>query len=153
LIGPDASDQFVPTSIRSIQRKRVNVPCASAGQSASFALKKLRRRDVRKGMFLLSNQTPLPRASREFLAEVLVLYHQTTIKPKYQAMLHTSGTAQTAQIVSIDKPILRTGDRGLVRFRFMQRAEYLQPGSRILFREGRTKGLGIVKELYYDKGM
>ncbi|OLL23103.1 GTP-binding protein 1 [Neolecta irregularis DAH-3] len=122
LIGPDASDQFIPTSVRSIQRKRVNVPCASAGQSASFALKKLRRRDVRKGMFLLSNQTPLPRASREFLAEVLVLYHQTTIKPKYQAMLHTSGTAQTAQIVSIDKPILRTGDRGLVRFRFMQRA-------------------------------
>ena len=33
---------------------------------------------------------------------VMILYHQTTIKPKYQAMLHVNATAQTCQIVSID---------------------------------------------------
>ena len=31
-----------------------------------------------------------------------------------------------------------------------QRPEYLAPGDRLLFREGRTKGLGIVKSVGYD---
>jgi hypothetical protein len=96
---------------------------------------------------------------------VMILYHQTTIKPKYQAMLHVNATAQTCQIVSIDHihrksksnidapdeagaQILRTGDRGLVRFRFMQRAEFLKEGTKLIFREGRTKGLGTVKEVF-----
>jgi len=95
----------------------------------------------------------------------MILYHQTTIKPKYQAMLHVNATAQTCQIISIHTinrkskgetepvddtgaQILRTGDRGLVRFRFMQRAEYLKVGTKLIFREGRTKGLGTVKEIF-----
>jgi GTP-binding protein 1 len=98
----------------------------------------------------------------------MILYHQTTIKPKYQAMLHVNATAQTCQIVSIEvkkkKPkaraeqiddatdqILRTGDRGLVRFRFMQRAEYLKVGTKLIFREGRTKGLGTVTQVFPAK--
>ena len=35
-------------------------------------------------------------------------------------------------------------------FRFVQRPEWLAVGERILFREGRTKGLGIVKAVGYD---
>jgi GTPase len=31
-----------------------------------------------------------------------------------------------------------------VRFRFLQRPEYLTPGTRFVFREGRTKGIGMV---------
>jgi len=99
----------------------------------------------------------------------MILYHQTTIKPKYQAMLHVNATAQTCQIISIElkkkklaKPdaessddsnaqILRTGDRGLVRFRFMQRAEYLKVGTKLIFREGRTKGLGTVTQVFPAK--
>src|SRR5436190_8864083 len=36
--GPNNTDDFVPVTIRSIQRKRVNVPFVTAGQSSSFAL-------------------------------------------------------------------------------------------------------------------
>jgi GTPase len=32
-------------------------------------------------------------------------------------------------------------------FRFVQRPEFLAPGDRVLFREGKTKGLGIVKSI------
>lgn len=39
---------------------------------------------------------------------------------------------------------LRTGDRAIVRCRFMYRPEYLSPGSILLFREGRAKGVGRV---------
>ncbi|KAF4831275.1 GTP-binding protein 1 [Colletotrichum tropicale] len=152
LVGPDSLGNFVPTSVRSIERKRLGVPAASAGQSASFALKKLRRKDVRKGMVVLPKLEgqPAPKVHREFIAEVLILSHATTIKTKYQAMLHVGPVSQTCAIIDVDRPYIRTGDRATVAFRFVQRPEYLAPGDRLLFREGRTKGLGIVKSVGYD---
>jgi GTPase len=168
LIGPDSLGQFTTTTIRSIERKRINVPAASAGQSASFALKRVRRKDVRKGMVVLPKlEHNAPKVYREFVAEgksdpvvvepitltlilVLILSHATTIKTKYQAMLHVGPVSQTCAIIDIDRSYIRTGDRATVAFRFVQRPEYLAPGDRLLFREGRTKGLGIVKSVGYD---
>ena len=92
-----------------------------------------------------------PKVYREFIAEVLILSHATTIKTKYQAMLHVGPISQTCAIIDIDRAFIRTGDRATVAFRFVQRPEYLSVGDRILFREGRTKGLGFVKEVGYNK--
>ena len=47
----------------------------------------------------------------------------------------------------MNKDLLRTGDKGHVKFKFMYRPEYLKPGTTILFREGRTKGLGVVTQV------
>lgn len=70
LIGPDSLGQFTTTTIRSIERKRIAVPAASAGQSASFALKRVRRKDVRKGMVVLPKlEQNAPKVYREFVAE------------------------------------------------------------------------------------
>ncbi|KAI8800164.1 P-loop containing nucleoside triphosphate hydrolase protein [Cladochytrium replicatum] len=149
LLGPDSNGHFVPTMVKSIQRKRVNVPLASAGHSASFALKKIKRASIRKGMVMLSNKADA-RAVREFEAEILVLYHSTTIGTKYQAMLHCGCVRQTAKIVGMDRAMLRTGDRALVVFRFMQVPEYVKVGTRLLFREGRTKGVGKVVRLLHE---
>ena len=99
---------------------------------------------------LLKNEEKPPPVYREFVAEVLILSHATTIKTKYQAMLHVGPVSQTCAIVGIDREYIRTGDRATVAFRFVQRPEFLAVGDRILFREGRTKGLGIVKSLGYD---
>ncbi|KAM0801223.1 GTP-binding protein [Usnea florida] len=150
LIGPDSLGQFTTTHIRSIERKRIPVPVCSAGQSASFALKRVRRKEVRKGMVVLPKLDTPPKVYREFIAEVLILSHATTIKTKYQAMLHVGPISQTCAIIDIDRAFIRTGDRATVAFRFVQRPEYLAVGDRILFREGRTKGLGIVKAVGYD---
>ncbi len=71
-IGPDSLGRFTQTSIRSIERKRIGVPAASAGQSASFALRRIRRKDVRKGMVVLSKNSSdgaPPKVYREFVAE------------------------------------------------------------------------------------
>lgn len=91
-IGPDSNGNFTATNVRTIQRKRLDVPAASAGQSASFALRKVRRKDVRKGMVVLpkvEGNAP-PKVTREFVAEVLILSHATTIKTKYQASMYLS---------------------------------------------------------------
>jgi GTPase len=53
MIGPDSLGHFNLTTVKSIHRKRVNVPVARAGQSTSFALKKIKRKDIRKGMVML----------------------------------------------------------------------------------------------------
>ncbi|KAF9426663.1 hypothetical protein BGZ94_006179 [Podila epigama] len=148
-MGPDGNGAFQMVTVKSIQRKRLTVPLACAGQSASFGLKKIRRSTIRKGMVMLDKETnPPPRGCREFEAEILVLYHSTTIGHKYQAMLHCGAVRQTARVLAMDKPdqILRTGDRATVRFQFLQPA-YLKIGARLIFREGRTKGIGKVSKI------
>jgi GTPase len=65
-------------------------------------------------------------------------------------MLHVGAVSQTCSVIDIDRPFIRTGDRALVAFRFIQRPEFLACGDRVLFREGKTKGLGIVKSIGYD---
>ncbi|KAK4632005.1 GTP-binding protein 1 [Fulvia fulva] len=158
LVGPNSLGEFTTTTVRSIERKRISTPAATAGQSASFALRRVRRKDVRKGMVVLlakSETNPnviiaQPKVYREFVAEVLILSHATTIRTKYQAMLHVGPVSQTCAIIDIDRAYIRTGDRATVAFRFVQRPEFLSVGDRILFREGRTKGLGIVKQVGYD---
>ncbi|KAF3121450.1 hypothetical protein TWF569_002580 [Orbilia oligospora] len=152
LIGPDSLGNFISTQIRSIERKRIGVPLVTAGQSASFALRRVRRRDVRKGMVVLpKTDDPPPKASRQFVAEVMILSHATTIRKRYQAMLHVGPVSQTCSIIDLDRETVRTGDRALVAFKFVQRPEYILPGDKLLFREGRTKGLGVVKEIDYDE--
>ncbi|KAL2821537.1 P-loop containing nucleoside triphosphate hydrolase protein [Aspergillus granulosus] len=150
LVGPDSLGQFTTTTIKSIERKRIQVNACFAGQSGSFALKRVRRKEVRKGMVVLKKLEQAPKVFKEFVAEVLILSHATTIKPRYQAMLHVGAVSQTCSVIDIDRPYIRTGDRAIVAFRFMQRPEFLAPGDRVLFREGKTKGLGIVKSVGYD---
>jgi len=50
----------------------------------------------------------------------------------------------------MNKDLMRTGDKGFIKFRFMYRSEYLKVGTTILFREGRTKGLGVVSRIFPD---
>lgn len=46
---------------------------------------------------------------------------------------------------------LRTGDKALVRFRFLLRPEFLHVGTSFLFREGSTKGIGHVVRAKWSK--
>ena len=85
LLGPDAVGQFKPVTIKSIHRKRLPVSECRGSHTASFALKKIRRSELRKGMVLVSEKEN-PEASWEFEAEILVLHHPTTISVNYQAM-------------------------------------------------------------------
>ncbi|KAI0823677.1 GTP-binding protein 1 [Trametes gibbosa] len=146
LFGPDSNGNFHGTSVKSIERKRARVASADAGQCVSFALKRVRRTDVRKGMILVHKSDNPPKAVRQFEGQVLILYHNTTLQTNYQAMLHCGAVRQTVRIVSMDHPqgILRTGDRATVTFEFISQPEFIKEGMKLLFREGKTKGLGVI---------
>jgi GTPase len=147
LLGPDSLGEFQPVVIKSIHTKRMPVRMVRAGQTASLALKKIKRSAIRKGMVLIAKSTN-PVACREFEAEILVLYHQTTIQKNYEAVVHCGTAQQCAKILNIDKGIIRTGDKAKVRFRFASHPEYLVEGTRLIFREGRAKGIGRVVTIF-----
>lgn len=69
LVGPDSLGQFTTTTIKSIERKRIGVNACFAGQSSSFALKRVRRKEVRKGMVVLRKMDQPPKVFKEFVAE------------------------------------------------------------------------------------
>lgn len=158
LIGPDSLGQFIQTSVRSIQRKRVNVESAVAGQSASFALKRVRRNQVRKGMVMIARSDEPPQAFLTFDAEILCLHHATTLSVGSCMVLHAAGIRQTVKITAIakmdgshvsssasdEKPVIRTGDRAMLRLQFIRTPEFVKPGIRLITREGRTRLIGRI---------
>ena len=161
LLGPLSNSSFLSTQIRGIQRKRVSLDEAVAGQGVSFALKRVRRSDIRYGMVLIAAGDDHVRVCREFTAQVMILYHSTTITPKYQAMLHCGSIRQTVQIVSMEieqsaasgsneelATVGRSGDRAKIRFRFLKNPEMMQCGQKVLFREVRIRGIGRVIQLH-----
>ena len=142
-LGPDGHGQYRQVTIKSIHVRGFPVKCATAGSTASFALKKEKRGHIRKGMVLLGREAA-PLACYEFEAEVVVLYHSTTIQTNYQPVVHCRTVRQSAKIELSTQEQLRTGDKATVRFRFVYRPEYMSIGAKLIFREGRTKGLGTV---------
>ena len=112
---------------------------------------------------------------RDFEAEVIILHHASTIKQNYQAVMHSGSIRQCAIAVEIEnisakktvsdltleqsasqaqfqdsmKRMLNTGEKGLVRFRFAYYPEILRAGATIMFREGRTKGIGYVTRVFH----
>ncbi|KIK67426.1 hypothetical protein GYMLUDRAFT_37548 [Collybiopsis luxurians FD-317 M1] len=149
MLGPDSNGNFQSTVVKSMQRKRASVTTAEAGQCVSCALKRVRRNTVRKGMVMVSKSETLPKATRQFQGQVLILYHNTTLQKNYQAMLHCGAVRQTVRIIDMDHPqgVLRTGDRATVSFEFISHPEYVKEGMKLLFREGKTKGLGVITKL------
>lgn len=152
LLGPDKIGQFRPVLVKTIHYKRVAADSIESGQHAALAIRSLVKKEqlkknmFRKGMVLVEASCH-PKATREFKAEVVILHHATTIRERYQAMVHCGIIRQCAQVKQMSCELLRTGDKAIVTFRFCYHGEYLSVGETILFREGRTKGLGKVVEI------
>lgn len=158
LLGPDKSSQFKPVLVKTIHYKRVPADLAESGQHCGLAVRSLVKKEVlkktsfRKGMVLVDAAVQ-PKTTWEFRAEVVILHHATTIRERYQAMIHCGIIRQCAAVKHMSCELLRTGDKAIVTFRFMYHGEFLRPGSPLLFREGRTKGLGRVIEVLDESSL
>jgi len=148
LLGPDGNGNFIPVQIKSIHCKRIPVKQVRSGQAAGFALRKIRRSAIRKGMVLVEKGPTPPLACYQFDAEIVVLFHSTTIRINYQPVIQCLSIRQAARIVKMSTDVLRTGDKATVTFRFMYRPEYMHTGVRLVIREGTTRGMGVVTKLY-----
>jgi len=170
-VGPLDDGSFIKCVAKSAQIARINTTHITSGQSAciALALKKEERSKLRRGMVVLQEN---PSATKEFEAEICVLKGEgTTIRKSYQAYVHILNVRQTAFAKSIeivnhnantglppshlhrahnddeDGIVLRPGSRAKVHFEFAQRPEYIRPGMRMLFRDGRVRGVGIITRI------
>ncbi len=144
LIGPDGTGNYRPTQIKSIHVKGYEVDHAECGNDAALCLRKERRNAIRKGNVVVHPGIQ-PKGYWQFTAEIRVLYHSTTIQSNYEPVIHTPTARQAARIsLTNGADVLRTGDTASVKFHFLYRPEYLKIGHRIIFREGRTKGIGQI---------
>lgn len=150
-IGP-FNGRFKEVIIRSIHNNfRTNVDCLVAGQGGCLNIKivnikkeMLDFRAIKLGTILIKQ----PFCIRKFDADIQILHHSTTIKPNYQPFIHCGSVRQSAKICSMNKELIRTGDKATVTFEFMFRPEYIEIDSSIVFREGKTKGIGKVLKIH-----
>ena len=153
LIGPTSDGEFKLVQIREIQFLRVNVKELCCGNSCSVKLKSLDKNfelstnNFKKGMVLLDPGTKLE-PTMEFEVEAVIVHHSSTIKVGYQSVVHCHVIRQTCSIVEMDKEYLRSGDKGIIKFRFMKKPEFMHVGDTILFREGRTRGKGKITKIF-----
>lgn len=155
LLGPDKIGAFNPCRVKTIHMHRVPVDYVETGQSAAFAItslvkkEQLKKNSFRKGMVLV-DPAAQPKATWIFRVEVVILHHATTIREGYEPVVHCGIIRQSARVKNMSEQLLRTGDKAVITFCFKCHAEYLSLGSVLLFREGRTKGIGRIVELVFD---
>lgn len=157
-------------SVKGMHVNRTNVKSAEKGNSVTLNIKNVNKKDpelktskFKKGMKLIGltkglvpskGNNPFEKfCVREFDAEVMIFHHATTIQKNYQAVIHCGNIRQTAKALSIttgqNNDSLRTGDKGLIRFKFQSYPECIKEGQTIMFREGKTIGIGNVVKVYH----
>lgn len=145
LLGPDEHGGFRPVTVKSVHVKKTPVKRAVAGQAACFALNRVKKDSVRKGMVLLDPSLE-PRACSGFEASIYVLHHPTGIKDNFQAVVHIGTITQSCTIQLLGQDVVRN-ERATVRFTFNCRPEYIKPKSKLIFRDGQARGVGKVTKL------
>lgn len=160
-IGPFNDMTYRQIKIRSIHINCKNVLVAYSGSYICLSLRNIVRTEIKKGMVIVNNLPENHIAKKDFSALIHILHSPTTIKINYQPFVHIEHIRQVVKLTKIEKinnqqsqtqtqtesednNILRTGDRAIVNFSFLFRAEYIKPDMKLIFREGKVKAIGKI---------
>lgn len=117
---------------------------------------------IRNGMILTTSTKD--KTFYNFRASIIILNnHSTTIRENYEPIINCRRVAQCAKIVKITTDsqdsqgsqgsndisnkqckVIRGGDKAVVDFSFLYKPEYIQHNDYFVFREGKTRGIGLV---------
>jgi elongation factor 1-alpha len=152
--------------VKSIETHHTAMQEAMAGDNIGFNLRGVAKTDFRRGSVLGPTNNP-PTIAKEFLAQIIVVYHPTAIAAGYTPVLHAH-TAQVAATISeivakIDprsgqpteeKPkTIKTGDSAIVKITPLRPLvletfkDYPELGRFALRDMGSTVAAGIVREI------
>ncbi|GCC11654.1 selenocysteine-specific elongation factor [archaeon] len=140
-LGPDYSGTFHEVRVASIELHYYSVESAQVGEIVGVALKGYKG-EVRRGMVLTYKKNL--KAVKSFEANVAILNHPTRIAEGYEPIIHLETISETVTIEPLEKDFLAAGDRGRVRMSFKYSSYYIEEGMKFIFREGRSKGIGVV---------
>ena len=170
--GVEGKGEFSRSMVKTIHYNCLPVKSVGAGNFCTLAIKldKGQIRHIRRGMVLMETA---PIATRRFRAKINIIFAQsTTIKVGYTPFLHILMVRQSAIVESIETvsqgantgttnnvgektpkdsaALVRPGDMSIITFRFAHRAEYIRENMRIMFRDGKVKGIGFITEILND---
>ena len=143
-IGPTSEGEFKKVKAPSLEVHHFSVDTAEVGEIVGIALRGLDF-EVRRGM-IVSTRKDL-KSTWEFEAEVVILNHPTKIAKGYEPVIHLETISETIIIEPLDTEFLAAGDKGRVKIRFKYHPYYIREGQKFIFREGRSKGIGVVMKV------
>ncbi|KAK0408609.1 hypothetical protein QR680_004053 [Steinernema hermaphroditum] len=150
-IGPDTAGQYFGAKIGSIRRNRQPVRSVHPGEAATIAIRREEGMEVqlRRGMTMVSADD-IAVCCHEFTARFYLLYHPyNEVCVGFQGTVFIGAVCQTATIVAVDRPSIQPCMWVTARFRFYRNPEYVRVGTQMIFREGRTKGMGEVIDIVH----
>lgn len=147
-IGPNSIGNFREAKVRTLEYKRNRVQSVPAGRYATVNIGKFRNSWLRKGMLIVHNP-PEVQVVTIFEADIKIKSHSATIRPGYECPIHIDNVRQTARIMDIynEDKLLRSQEKGKVKFKFIYNPAAINVGARLVFRESKTKGVGIITKL------
>lgn len=150
-VGPFENGSFQIVTVKSVHRNKVPCRLVRAGESATLALTP--DAPLRRGMVLLSPLTPEPVLHQYtclyFQARIHVLHHPTAIYAGFQATCYVGNIRQTAVVIAMmGKRRLETNETASVMLKFLFHPEFIRPASRLLVREGDSKAIGHVTQVF-----
>ncbi|WP_267640307.1 GTPBP1 family GTP-binding protein [Haloarchaeobius amylolyticus] len=148
LLGPMPDGSWREVEARSIEMHYHRVDEAKAGRIVGIALKGVAENEIERGMALVPRESD-PATVREFEAEVMVLNHPTRIGEGYEPVVHLE-TISEASVFTPEEGRLLPGDKGRTRVRFKFKPYMVEEGQRFVFREGQSKGVGTVTNVYRE---
>jgi elongation factor 1-alpha len=161
---------FMPSNVqgeaKSIETHHVRVPKAEPGDNIGFNVRGVSRKDIRRGDVAGHVDNP-PTVAKEFIGQIIVIYHPTAIAAGYTPVLHyhTGQVAcrfaelikkldpRTGQTVEEKPSFLKTGDGAIVRFEPLRPiaietySEFPELGRFAVRDMGTTIAAGVVKEI------
>ncbi len=161
---------FMPSNaqgeVKSIETHHVRIPKAVPGDNIGFNVRGISREDVRRGD-VGGHPDNLPTVAREFIGQIIVIYHPTAIAAGYSPVLHAH-TGQvscrfteliakldprTGQTIEEKPAFLKTGDGAIVRLEPVHPiaveaySDFPELGRFAVRDMGTTIAAGVVKEI------
>ncbi len=161
---------FMPANVkgevRTIETHHVRIPQAVPGDNIGFSVKGIAKTDIHRGDVGGPLDKP-PTVAKEFIGQIIVIYHPTAIAAGYTPVLHAHTAtiackfgelikkldARTGQVLEEKPAFLKTGDGALVRFQplhpiAIESYSDIPPMGRFAIRDmGTTIAAGVVKEI------
>jgi elongation factor 1-alpha len=150
LLGP-VNNTYITITVKSLQNCiSENITILQENESGSIGIRLDTKGSYTREMFSKGQivTTDLDFAMKHtcytFNCDVAIFNHPTTIRNGYQTVIHCGTIRQTGRFKIPDDILLRTNSKQNINIKFIQRPEFILPGTLFMFRDGRTKGMGRV---------
>lgn len=149
-------DKFIEIKVRSMHNtNRQEIEQTYCGNHVIMAIKptsakiKLTRNTFHRGIVILSNINDSNLLRKKFDVQMKILSNKAIVKRGYKPIIYCRSACQTAIVkqVHTEDQIGKTNQNVPVTIELERYPIFVQPGDMVYFRDGATKGVGVVTSI------